>query len=117
MTEPSVRQRRDDRRSPEAAEYRRLYKTARWRILRLQQLAAEPLCQKCSTDEHPVSATVVNHKQEHKGDLALFFDPENVESVCAPCHDGPIQQTEKLGYSLAVGPDGIPVDPKHPFNR
>ncbi len=117
MVGAETKKRRDDRRSPEAAEYRRLYKSARWRMLRIHQLAAHPLCQRCSTDDHPVPATVVHHTVEHKGDLALFFDPENVESVCSPCHDGPIQQTEKLGFSLEVGADGFPTDPNHPFNR
>ena len=66
-----------------------------------------------------MAASVVNHKKRHKGDPELFFDPDNLESVCKPCHDGAIQSEERreANYSDAVGPDGYPLDPNHPFNR
>lgn len=106
--------RRPDQRSAAAAAYRWLYSTARWLALRAAQLARKPLCERCSTDLRPVPATVVNHKKPHKGDRKLFFDPDNLESVCAPCHDGPIQRAEKLGFNPGVGADGWPVDAAHP---
>jgi 5-methylcytosine-specific restriction protein A len=66
---------------------------------------------------------VVNHRTPHKGDWSLFIDPANHQSVCKPCHDGPIQSAERtgkatirIGYSEATGPDGLPTDPRHPFN-
>ncbi|WP_420331895.1 hypothetical protein [Oceanicaulis alexandrii] len=37
---------------------------------------------------------MVNHKIPHKGDKALFWDRDNWEPVCAPCHNGPIQSEE-----------------------
>lgn len=63
------------------------------------------------------AANVVHHKVPHRGDLALFFDPSNLEAVCKPCHDGPMQSDEARGFSRDVGPDGWPVDPAHPANR
>lgn len=108
---------RRDYRSPEAAEYRKLYKTARWRALRAQVLAAHPLCVSCQRGGRIVPATVVNHIVPHRGDVNLFFDRNNLEGVCKPCHDGPIQSAERRGYSGEIGPDGWPVDPKHPANR
>lgn len=105
---------RRDYRSPEAAEYRKLYKGARWRALRAAQLAREPLCKPCLAVGRVTPATVANHRTPHKGDLLLFFDPENLESACAPCHDGPIQRDERRGFGCGVGADGYPLDPAHP---
>ena len=32
-------------------------------------------------------ASVVHHKVEHHGDEALFYDWDNLESVCRGCHE------------------------------
>ena len=106
-----------DYRSPEAAEYRRLYKTPEWKALRAEQLRKQPLCERHLARGLTVAADTVNHREPHKGDRALFFDPTNVESTCKPCHDGPIQAEERKGYSGAVDADGWPSDPRHPANR
>jgi len=107
---------RRDYRSPEAAEYRKLYKSADWRRLRARVLARDPLCRRCLRRSKIVPSTVANHIRPHKGDLDLFFDDENVEGVCKPCHDGPIQSAEARGYSAEIGDDGWPIDPAHPSN-
>jgi 5-methylcytosine-specific restriction endonuclease McrA len=111
--------RRDDRRSPEAAAYRKLYKSARWQTLRRAQLTQHPLCRRClhSTPRKLTPATVVHHIREHKGDEVLFFDPANLESSCKPHHDGEAQSEERVGYSTEVGVDGWPLDHRHPHNR
>ena len=105
---------RPDRRSPEAAAWRHLYSTAKWRRLRADQLSRVPLCEECRATGRVTPATVANHREPHKGDRALFFDPANLQSVCKPHHDGPIQRTEGRGYSAAVDTDGYPIDPRHP---
>ncbi|MDN3627161.1 hypothetical protein [Methylobacterium isbiliense] len=46
-----------------------------------------------------VPASVVNHRRPHRGEWALFIDPENHESVCKPCHDREIQREERAGSS------------------
>ena len=104
-------------RSPEAEQYRRLYKTARWLRLRKQKLHEEPLCERHKAKGRVKAATVVNHRTPHKGDERLFFDYRNLESTCAPCHDSTIQSEERLGYSKEIGADGWPVDPKNPFYK
>lgn len=108
---------RRDQRSAQARAYRHLYDTAEWAGMREDQLARHPFCQRCSTDERPVGATVANHKVPHKGDRRLFFDRGNLESTCAPCHDGPIQKEERLGFSPRVDAGGWPTDPRHPALR
>lgn len=109
--------RRDDRRSPEAAAYRGWYKTPLWRALRAAQLARQPLCERCLDNGRPISATVVNHARPHRGNWDLFRDPANLQSLCAPCHDGPVQSAERRGYAPDIGDDGWPTDERHPANR
>lgn len=107
---------RRNQRSEEAKAWRGYYATKAWREARAAQLRKQPTCERCEKRGKLVLATVCNHRTPHKGDWALFIDPDNHESVCAPCHDGEIQQTEKNGYSLHTGADGIPTDPNHPWN-
>ena len=95
-----------------------LYNLAVWhRVLRPHQLAKEPTCCRCRAAGKIVAATVVNHVVPHKGDMRLFSDPDNLESVCKPCHDGEIQHQERTGttYSSATAGSGEPVDQEHPF--
>lgn len=100
---------RRDQRSTEASAYRKLYKTSRWQRLRERQLTAHPLCAYCLQQEDVTPATVCDHVRPHKGDEALFFDPDNLQSLCAPCHDR-IKQREELGQDVVrFGPDGWPV--------
>jgi 5-methylcytosine-specific restriction protein A len=108
---------RPDWRSPEAAAYRRLYTLAAWRRARKTQLAKQPLCEPCLTEGFTTAANVVNHRKPHKGDLVLFWDPANHQSVCKPHHDGPIQREELKGFSAAVDASGWPTDPTHRANR
>ena len=106
-------------RSTTADKYRKHYFTKQWRILRGTILTRDLYCcQRCNvtlTDgrSDPRSA-IVHHKQPHKGNLTLFYDPDNLEAVCWSCHSGAIQSEEALGYDKAIGADGWPVDARHP---
>lgn len=110
---------KDKWRTPEAEEYRRLYKSKQWRTLREIALSRDAYrCQRCGCflkrGRAHQQAAVVHHIKAHKGDLDLFFDIDNLQSVCKTCHDGPIQSEEVRGYSTQIGDDGWPVDPNHP---
>ncbi len=108
---------RTDYRSPEAALYRVLYKSRAWQDGRREFLELHPLCQPCEQQRRTALATVVNHRIPHRGDAVLFWDRTNWQAVCKPCHDGPIQKAEGIGFSPAVDAGGWPTDPKHPSNR
>lgn len=99
---------RADRRSAEAAQYRKLYKTARWIRLRQWILDRDPLCRYCMQDEIVEEAEVVDHIKPHKGDLDLFWNPDNLQPLCRACHDGR-KQREDRGTYIAFGPDGWPL--------
>jgi 5-methylcytosine-specific restriction enzyme A len=107
-----VAARRPDYRSAEAAEYRKLYKTSRWKARRAAQLAEHPLCERCLVLGVAVAATVANHRTPHRGDLVLFWEGP-LESTCKPHHDGAIQREELAGFSAEVDAAGWPTDPRH----
>jgi 5-methylcytosine-specific restriction protein A len=41
------------------------------------------------------NSPVANHKKPHRGDLALFWDEDNVETVSKAVHDSVIQAEEQ----------------------
>lgn len=107
---------RRNQRSEEAKAWRHLYKTARWKALRLATLSREPLCRMCKESGRITVATVVDHNTPHKGDVTLFHDPDNLVPLCKPHHDSAKQSQERRGYSRAVDEKGYPIDPRHPCN-
>lgn len=113
-------------RSPEAEQYRRLYRDKRWygpHGIRKQAFLRDfYTCQRCGCiviegNRHHRRAAVANHRKPHKGNEVLFFDLRNVETVCKACHDTLVQREEVRGYTIGADIDGRPVDPNHPWNR
>ena len=77
------RPRRAKRKSPADRGYDR-----RWRRERLAYLAGHPLCVACLQNGQTVEATVVDHVVPHHGQQdPLFWDCQNWQSLCKPCHD------------------------------
>ncbi len=67
--------------------YKHLYNSSRWRRLRKHVLNKQPLCVECMKAKRLTPATVVDHIKPHEGDSTLFFDEENLQPLCKPCHD------------------------------
>lgn len=86
---------------------------SRWKRARLGFLAKHPLCMECARFNHVTAATVVDHKVPHRGDMALFWDKSNWQSLCKSCHDRHKQRLEKSGRVAGCSADGIPIDPQH----
>jgi 5-methylcytosine-specific restriction enzyme A len=82
-----------------------LYSTAAWRRLRQHQLAVEPLCRMCLASGQVTAANTVDHIRPHRGDRALFLDPDNLQSLCKHCHDTFKQSQEKGGTRHLSGCD------------
>ncbi|NGN45169.1 HNH endonuclease [Mesorhizobium sp. CGMCC 1.15528] len=108
---------RPHHRTAAAQAYRPWYGLKIWKNARQTQLALQPLCERCLQSETVTEATVVNHRQPHKGDWSLFIDPDNHESLCAPHHDALVQKEEARGYAIGADIDGRPIDPLHPWSR
>lgn len=73
------------------------YKTKEWRRLREKQLRRDPLCKFCREHGDLVQANTVDHKIPHRGNMYLFFDIMNLQSLCKSCHSSTKQRIEKSG--------------------
>ena len=83
-------------------------------------LARHPLCQcpQCAEGKIRVrAATVVDHKIPHRGDMKLFWDQNNWQSMAKDCHDSYKQRLEKSGTVLGASALGVPLDPNHHWNK
>lgn len=81
--------------------------TSKWAESRTAFLKRHPRCG-CGA-----IATVVDHTIPHKGDMKLFWDRTNWNSMCASCH-GRKTVLEDGGFGKAVkdrGGNGICADP------
>ncbi|SNZ21708.1 HNH endonuclease [Cohaesibacter gelatinilyticus] len=98
-------------------QWQSLYKTKRWKTERKQFLEQNPLCVRCHERGKVTPATVVDHIKAHKGNLDLFWDWGNWQGLCQADHNSWKQSIEARGYSTQIGPDGFPIDPRHPSNK
>jgi 5-methylcytosine-specific restriction endonuclease McrA len=73
-----------------------------WQCYRRDYLVVHPLCA-IRGDGCTLAATVVDHIRPHRGDRALFSDPENHQPACAHCHSMHKQRTEAIDNRGRVG--------------
>lgn len=80
-----------------AAPWRRLYKTARWRKLRIKVFIRDRFtCQcGCGRVEGNTSLLVADHKVPHRGDERRFWDETNIHTLFKECHDSLKQKEEQ----------------------
>jgi 5-methylcytosine-specific restriction protein A len=83
-----------DRQRPSAA--RRGY-GPRWRRAGAAYLARHPLCGPCQAAGRLKLATVVDHIVPHRGDPGLFWDEDNWQGLCKPCHDAKTAREGRWG--------------------
>ena len=79
-------------------EIRALYQTQQWRNLRPLILDRDPYCKRCETNGIVTPSTTVNHIKRSREHPELFFDEDNLEGVCAPCHNSEIQREERASH-------------------
>lgn len=104
------------RRSSTQGPHKRLYDSAAWKRRRLAQLNAYPLCAYCLRMGKTVAATVADHVTPHEGNLEQFYHGD-LQSLCAACHSGAKQQEESRGTLRGGDLEGVPLDPRHHWNR
>jgi len=93
------------------SQYPKLYGSKTWYRLRNHQLAAAPLCAYCEAQGLTVAASIVDHIRPHHGNINLFSDPKNLQSLCKRCHDSHKQRLEKTGRTLGCDIHGFPLSP------
>lgn len=98
-------------RSPEAKAWKHLYDTSRWRYRIVPaHLHIEPLCRICMKSNRITEARVIDHIVPHKGKHELFFNTDNLQSLCFSCHNSIKQSEERTGRERsAIGLDGWPI--------
>lgn len=75
------------------SQYANWYADRRWRRIREQHLAREPLCRYCQQKGRITVADVVDHIEPHRGDRQKFWYGER-QSLCHECHSGTKQREE-----------------------
>jgi len=74
-------------------EWATWYSTTRWRKARQQYLALHPLCVECLKDNRLITADVVDHIVDHKGNHELFWDMNNWQALCIKHHNSKTART------------------------
>ena len=85
--------------------WRAWYHTTRWRKLRWSVLAdAGFRCKRCGfvSCDGTGSDLVADHVTPHRGDAALFWDRDNLQPLCIPCHSGDKQREERAADGATV---------------
>ncbi|OSQ35034.1 HNH endonuclease [Thalassospira sp. MCCC 1A01428] len=59
----------------------------KWQKARVGFLKHHPLCCRCEQAGLVVAAAVVDHIKPHRGDMVLFWDRANWQSLCTACHN------------------------------
>jgi 5-methylcytosine-specific restriction endonuclease McrA len=93
----------------------KIYDTT-WRKLRKIQLKKEPFCRFCFKMGRLTPATVADHIVPIREDAGRRLDPDNLQSLCAQCHDSLKQRMESESFS-PVGTNGFPISKNHPWNK
>jgi len=76
--------------------WRSWYKTARWRRLRMEVFVRDLFkCSACPRIEADTSQLVCDHILPHRGSEALFWELNNLQTLCKRCHDGAKQRGEQ----------------------
>ena len=65
----------------------KFYNNTRWRKARKRYLMRQPLCVECRKHNILTMGKVVDHIIPHKGDINLFWDESNWQSLCVSCHN------------------------------
>ena len=100
---------RDNRASAAKRGYGR-----RWQKKRDRFLKKNPLCAECLKEGIIEVATTVDHIEPHKGDMELFWDEENWQSLCTPHHnkktakyDGGFGNVSRVGGVQSLQTGGV----------
>lgn len=85
-----------DRKRATEQPWRKWYNVAEWKTLRMRVFIRDHFtCQICGRIDGNTSRLIGDHKVPHRGDRSLFFDEENVWTLCKPCHDSEKQKRER----------------------
>jgi 5-methylcytosine-specific restriction endonuclease McrA len=73
--------------------------TYAWQKASKAHLREHPLCVMCDRVHRVTAATLVDHIEPHRGDMELFWNRTNWQSLCTTCHSS-VKQREEAGGHL-----------------
>jgi 5-methylcytosine-specific restriction endonuclease McrA len=97
------------------SQHSHLYNCSRWRKLRRQYLARNPLCVTCRRQGRTHVATHLDHVEPHDGDPVKFWAGP-FQSLCSTYHSAGKQSEERTGRKRGCDVDGKPFDQSHPVD-
>jgi 5-methylcytosine-specific restriction protein A len=62
------------------------YNTARWRRLAARAIRETPYCEECGASGKDGAVLEAHHREPPRGDEGKFFDENNIQTLCRPCH-------------------------------
>lgn len=71
--------------------------TYAWQKASKAYILAHPLCVMCDRLGRITATALVDHIEPHRGDMTLFWDRTNWQSLCTPCHSSVKQREEQGG--------------------
>lgn len=85
--------------SPSTEPWRKWYGTPRWKALRWSVLLRDHFTCQCGCNRlvPDTPQLVADHRRPHRGDPARFWDPDNLQTLWKPHHDGWKQRLERAG--------------------
>lgn len=82
----------------------------KWQKESKRFLDENPLCKYCYEVREIKAATVVDHIIPHKGNMKLFWDRSNWQSLCDHCHNSIKAKEEARGVRIGGDESGQPFD-------
>jgi 5-methylcytosine-specific restriction enzyme A len=84
-----------------------------WQRLRAAHLRDNPLCVMCERQGRLSAASIADHivtfRRNGVIDESLRLDPNNLQSLCKPCHDSAKQAQDRRGRAIGCDVDGNPI--------
>lgn len=96
-------------------QFASFYNTQAWRRLSAWRRRTSPLCVMCLQVGDYTPATQADHIVPLSKAWDRRLDPENVQSLCRPCHATYKQQQERTGKVIGNDENGEPLDKAHPW--
>jgi 5-methylcytosine-specific restriction protein A len=95
---------------------REVYGHKEWAKLRSRHLKYHPWCVYCAEVGITERATHVDHRVPHRGSDELFFDTNNLQSLCFVHHNSTKQKEELSGMDAGCDITGWPRGENHFWN-
>jgi 5-methylcytosine-specific restriction enzyme A len=83
--------------------------TRAWEKARAVFLRKHPFCEDHRKRGELIRGNVVDHRVPHRGDMRLFWDEDNWQTLCANCHNSHKQALDH-GYVRGCDADGWPLE-------